>query len=451
MSPRHRPALIKQNQPAAPTGVRPSLGLRGLLWAGIGRVPESGRFAQPIEDLRWVIAIAGLVGVVASMAWEERGARPSRPSAGGWRAIVCGRDPLALGVLLIAVGLVASSLASPVPLLGLRIGLRETFLAGVALCLARRPPRPAEMGWLAGCLLAATAFQAALGLYQGLAGGAAGRTAMRGTLAQAEALSDFIGAGAAAAAIVALRTTGQNMRLAALLVAAAGAVTVFLAGGRGGALAGGAAFALAFAVLPAPATSRRVTFKWVAVAAAAACLIGAIGFGLLSRGGRASTLPGRLVHMFDPNTVPVRHRLGLTAVTVKMIADRPLTGAGPGRFAAGFSAMQGRLAEKNPGGGASWKFNEMLSEFSPNQAHCDPLQWWAEYGLLPGLGLCVMILGALFQGAVAARRQTDPLRAGLWAALAAWSIVMWFSYPLHDPVGSLYFWTIAGILPSRPE
>lgn len=421
------------------------MGLLGLLWVGIGLAPESRFFAQPMADPRWVIAIAGLVGVIALMAWEERG---GNGAASGRREIIRGRDTPALGAILIAAGLFISSLASPAPLLGLRIGMRETFLAGTAVCLARRPIRPAEMRWLIGCLLAATGFQCGLGLFQAFDGGAAGRTQMHGTLAQSEALSDFVGAGAAAAAIVALKTASKNMRIFACLVAAVGAGTVFIAGGRGGALAGGAAFALAFIVFPISPAHRRQTLKWSAVAALIAVLLGAIGFGLLSRGARGSTLPSRLVQMFDPNTVPVRHRIGLTAITGHMIMDRPLVGAGPGRFAAGFSEMQGRLAKNDPGGGY-WKFNEMLSEFSPNEAHCDPLQWWAEYGLLPVLGLFLLIMGALFKGAALARRETDPWRAGMWAAVAAWSLVMWVSYPLHDPLSALFFWSMIGIASSR--
>lgn len=444
MPPRRRP-ISKSGKVNDPLGCRPAAGLLGLLWVGIGLAPESRFFAQPIEDLRWVIVIAGLVGVIALMAWEERG---KNQSADGWREILGGRDTFALGAILIAVGLLISSLASPVPLLGIRIGIRETFLAGTAVCLARREIRPAELRWLIGCLLAATGIQACLGLFQAFAGDAIGRTQMHGTLAQSEALSDFVGAGAAAAAIVAIKTSRKNIRTLAISIAAAGAATVFIAGGRGGALAGTAAFILAFILFPVATAQRRATFKWIAVAAIVAALLGAIGFGLLSRGARGSTLPSRLVQMFNPNTVPVRHRIGLIIITGNMIMDRPLTGAGPGRFAAGFSEMQGRLAKDDPGG-RYWKFNEMLSEFSPNQAHCDPLQWWAEYGLLPLLGLFLMIMSALLKGAAIARRETDPWRAGIWAGIAAWSLVMWVSYPLHDPVSTLFFWSLIGIASSR--
>lgn len=414
----------------------------GLLWVCIGLVPETRYFAHSIADLRWVVVIAGLVGVIALITWEERG---KHESGGGWREIVRGRDALAIGAILIGVGMLVSSLASPVPLLGLRIGVREAFLAAMAVCLARREVRAAELNWLIGCLLAATGLQACLGLFQAFAGEAVGRTGMHGTLAQSEALSDFVGAGAAAAAIIAIKTTHQQWRIFALLVAAIGAATVFIAGGRGGAIAGAAALLLAIFLFRA---DWRETFKRVGIVAAAACVIGAIGFGLLNSSGRGSTLPSRLIQMFNPETVPVRHRIGLTRVSWNMVMDRPLVGVGPGRFAAGFSEMQGRLAAKAPGGDI-WKFNEMLSEFSPNEAHCDPLQWWAEYGLLPTIGLFVMLFGALSRGAAILRRRMDALRTGLWVAMAAWAVVMWFSYPLHDPLSAIFFWVLLGVLPSR--
>ncbi|MCE5229723.1 O-antigen ligase family protein [bacterium] len=435
--------------PEKPLRCRPAAGLLGLLWLGVALVPASEAFVQPYADVRWLVVIAGFVGVLALIGWNERG----EMGAGGWTEIMRGRDPLALGAILIVAGLVISSAFSPNPGLGLRIGAREAFMAGAAYCISRRAFRSSEIRLLVWCLIIATGIQAATGLFQAFAQGA-GRTAMHGTLEQSEALCDFLGAGTAAAAILAMKNGSRSvMRAVALAVAAIGAAAIFIAGGRGGALSAAIAIVLALFVLPAPSRNGfnsplgRVAFPAFAILLV---LLIAIGFGLLSQAGRSNTLASRLVEMFDPHSVPVRHRIGLVVISGNMVMDRPLTGSGPGRFAAGFSDMQGRLALGETGK-AFWSFNEMLSRYSPNEAHCDPFQWWAEYGLLPCLGLLLMIASAMISGAGIIRKDIDPCRAALWAALMAWSVVMWFSYPLHDPSAAVCFWGLAGVVAGRTE
>ena len=84
----------------------------------------------------------------------------------------------------------------------------------------------------------------------------------------------------------------------------------------------------------------------------------------------------------------------LRTLILERILDRPLLGAGPGCYGAAFGATQARMAQDEPGVGA-WAVSLMLPRSYVGEAHCDPLQWWAEYGLTPTLGLSLMIAAAL--------------------------------------------------------
>ncbi|MEN6626237.1 MAG: hypothetical protein ABFD69_08440 [Candidatus Sumerlaeia bacterium] len=426
------PARTTARSSRREAALRPAIGLLGLLWLGVGLVPAMGTFARPYADLRWLFVIAGLLGVVALMANAERKG-DARFSLGG---LLC--DPAALGAVLIGAGLVVSSLASPNPMLGLRIAARECFLVGAAWCLSRWSPNRREQVWLVGCLVGAVALQAGLGLVQAWAGPAA-RSAIHGTMEQSEALADFVGCGAAAAAIAALGSSRNRIAFwACLVVAVVGAAVIFVSGGRGGALAGGAALAVAL-------VARRGSFKAAWLAWGAGILVVFAGLYLALPGHRAGTLFHRLGEIANPESVPTRHRIGLVTISSHMVLDRPFAGAGPGRFAAAFSAMQGRLAETEKGTGF-WSFNEMTSRLTPGEAHCDPLQWWAEYGLLACLGLLLMVTSAAIGGASG---ENEPWRAALWTAFIAMAIVMWVSYPLHDPMRALFFWSLLGFSGSR--
>ncbi len=441
---RRRPAPSRPTQPSPNERPRAALLWLGGLLPALALLPPARAFAMPYEDLRWPALTAGLIVALALLLAGTR-AEPG-PIRRLHRF-----DPLALGAALIGGGLLLSALASPAPLLGLRTGLREIFFVGFALCLALRPARGIELAWVVAALLAATAFEGLLALAQGLLpspGMPGGRALMHGTFEQSEVLSSFLGAGAAAAGVVALTGgAGRGWRLAGGLVLAAAATAIFIAGGRGGALAGAAALAAGLLVRrssgrPSPTTQAR----WMMAAAAmgVALLAGLLWLALPGTSARQGTLPARLAQMFDPESLSIRHRIGLTRITGEMILDAPLTGAGPGRFAAAFGDMQARLAEHEDEG-AIRAFNELTSHLTPMEAHSDPLQWWAEYGAAPFLGLLLMALAALW-APMPRLRAGPPWLAALWAALLALALGMWVSYPLREPVRALLLWMLVGLL-----
>lgn len=212
-------------------------------------------------------------------------------------------------------------------------------------------------------------------------------------------------------------------------------------------------------VEPPPRYSLNPFRRLPAALLASACLLGLLFliWAFQSPFLRKSTLPGRLVELTNLHSPSMHHRIGLLAVTSAIIREHPLLGVGPGRFGWAYSEMQGRLANRESGIGY-WALGEVLTGNYVGEAHCDPLQWWAEFGLLPLLGLTLMIARALAGTAQSMRRSPpdsnpspplpadNPLGAAVWIALAALALDMWVAFPLQRPIRALTFWVLLGLV-----
>ncbi len=196
------------------------------------------------------------------------------------------------------------------------------------------------------------------------------------------------------------------------------------------------------------ATSRRAP-KLLFVAAALIAVALIVTWTAVGSETRRQSLAGRLREMFDPQSPPIRHRVGLTIITSRMIADHPIFGCGPGRFGAAFDRTRGEMALRESGVGA-WSYNEFQNDQPAAEAHCDPLQWWGEYGLLPFLGLMLILSSAVLTLTRRIATDEDPLVPQLLlAAILTLALGMMFSFPLHRPARAVLFWTLIGLAHMR--
>lgn len=434
-------------------------------------------------DLKWPVAAWGLalVVIVSLLHRGQRGA-PRKPAA---------RSLLLIAGLLIALGLALSSWFSPARSLGFRVGLREVMFVAVACRLSFLRASPKHVLLIFGLLVASASMQATLTFlqYRGMFGGetSGGRGSMLGTLGNPEYVASWM-APAVAVSIVWLGRRSLPLPGKLGLILGAGLIggSIILSGGRGAAL-GIVAALITVALATRLGRVRRIEksegaeeaerptegedeeegeessediggarrgarrgaslfARWPMFAALGLLIVvGAIA--ALNVGGtvRRQSLVGRLAEMFDPYSTSVRHRIGLVIVTSKMIVDRPIWGAGPGRFGAAFDRTRGRMAREDRSLG-QWAFNDFLSDRSATEAHCDPLQWWAEYGLLPFAGLMLVIASTL--ATLIARSRTDEdsrVAVLLLAAFVTIAVGMFFSFPLHRPARAVLFWALVGL------
>jgi O-antigen ligase len=429
-----------------------------LIWPAGGTLDSTG-------GPRWLAGAIGVLGCLALILRESKTRRAFQVRR--WS------DPVIVGGLAVVAGLVLSAAFSPVPLLGLRVALRETMLVlfAAALALAARPAA-AELRWLLTCLLVSAAGQSALAALQWLvpgmvravvpvlAPGAGGRGAIVGTFGNPEYLASWLAAALAAAVVAIVRRDASAPRRLPFVAAGSAFLIVFVSGGRGAFLAALAALGLWWFVWIRPArgqkdpadTPPRPDRKHL-IAAAALVVVLAAALTVSSPRLRSGALPARLAAMTDLHSRSMRHRVGLYLVTSRMIADNPLFGCGPGRYGAAFNDTLGGLAAGESGIGW-WALSDRLAVSYVGEAHCDILQWWAEYGLLPLAGLSVLLIAAL-AGPLSPRREPPESAAiePLWAALAALAVSLAFSFPLHEPGRAVLFWSLAGALAAlaRPE
>lgn len=465
-----------------PEAVRPAMRLLGLL---LGLLPyiiaPTTALVDPLLDLKWPACAAGMLACLVLIFRENRQAASPLPSDSG-TPVQFWREPFVAGAALIAAGLLLSALCSPVVGLGLETAVRELFFVLFALILAFRPTNHAEVRWILLCLLVSMGLQSLIVLGQffdplsmlailpfghTLQGA---RGFLVGTIGNPEYLASWLAVGLSAGLMLLLRHRdagpgSQPLKKPVLILSAAASIlilsAIFVCGGRGAALASAVALGVAglawlagawrvasAQVSPGPiahASARK--WPWIMAGLFLILLVLAGLWAIEKPQARRGTLPSRLAELTDFQSASMRQRLGLLILTSKIIADHPLVGVGPGRCGWAFGDMQARLAEKEKGIGFL-EFNDLLHGTYTDEAHNDPLQWWAEYGLLPFLGLTLMVMRALLAAWPALRcgARRDALGAALWVAVATLALNMWVSFPLHRPVRALTFWALLGLL-----
>lgn len=218
-------------------------------------------------------------------------------------------------------------------------------------------------------------------------------------------------------------------------------VTALLTGNRGGALAFACALAVVLALLAR--TRRRALCRNPrgAVAAFLVCLMGtaALVLSLPEIGPRFREV------LTQPWASPaVRSRLLMARIGLDMVREMPLTGWGAGEYA--FQYLD-RLGDALP----AVKPHALLrSVVFAREAHNDPIQFTAEFGLV-GLALLLALAVCTWHG-IAAARTDDGDRAGpaglVLAYMAAASL---FSFPWQAAMaGPLAGLSLGLLTPSRP-
>jgi O-antigen ligase len=458
---KHRDTL-----PASYSGptVRPKSAMAGwgILIIGLGLLPLicAPGFIEPLIDLKWGWGLLTLGAGCGTILWRNSLGRSSGFKLHG--AAACGAGAIALGLLLSALHANNHGLA-------VRATLRELGLVAAMLTLAgiRWPRAAVEM--LCKVLIAAGAIQCVVVLTQAWAPGviaqwpklfpkAGGRAALMGTLGNPEYVASWLGAVVAAALFALAGARERGARLWYATAAGLGGFVIWLGAGRGAFLS--LMLALAIAGVAYATGSRNLKaikgLKVIGLAAALLLTLGLLGHWLAPAGLQGKMLPSRFAEMLDPHSTSLRHRFGLWCVTCRMIRDHWLLGAGPGHFGAAFMATLAGLAQQEPGIGY-WSFAQSLSGTYVNEAHCDALQWWAEYGLLPVVGLCLLaaagICTAWRKVARTAKGIGDFAGDGDTAALcAAWLVLganSLAAFPLHEPVRAVWFWVLLGFVLSR--
>lgn len=160
----------------------------------------------------------------------------------------------------------------------------------------------------------------------------------------------------------------------------------------------------------------------------------------------AAELAARITGSFTDSTGSMSYRMLGWRISLRMIAERPFLGSGPGTFKILFlPTLAGYLAGRDPL--AYYFINEKM-----NEAHNEFLQTAVETGL-PGLVLLLCMLACIFRGLARRLRGAEPadgfLIAGGAAALAAVLIDAIASIPFHVVPTRVAFWAVAGALLAR--
>lgn len=446
-----RPAPLGRRAPAAaPEPVRripvpPAVAIASLVavLAGTALIVDPAAHASFDAPKRLVAAVGTAVATLAAFAFRRsrRGPRET------WRALSpAARLALAAGVTALLWAIV-SSLLSPRRLPSLD-SLRAMSLYVLLVPLGASAAVARGKSVLAAAFLAATAANAAISLLQsrgvqpfrletfgtrnltGALAGNVGYLAITVALAAVLVLGIAISAGrgrglrtaAIASFVLFVATLAVNRNLTAILSVAFGATALIVV-----------------------TFGRRSLLPIFAVVLALGVAV--IGVAPLRQRAAAAVAA---VRAGDWDRVTT-YRTGAWAAALEMIRERPITGWGPGTYAAEFvpHRLQAEIRARR-------RFLNPLVTSSYSEAHCDYLQAFAEGGVPGGLA-AIVAAGALIAGAAAAARSGSSraeaaILFGLLVTGAA-AALTWF--PLQRPITAVPLLLAAGrswrISAGRPE
>ena len=239
------------------------------------------------------------------------------------------------------------------------------------------------------------------------------------------------------------RRGGRAAALTGVATALAGLILVLacliLTGARGSWIA-----ATAGLLMPLAWALKRGARSVLGLAAAAALLLAlALVVVCVLHPGTAANLAARITGSFTDSTGSMSYRMLGWRLSLRMIADRPLLGSGPGTFRILFlPTLADSLAGRDP------LSHYFLTE-KMNEAHNEFLQAAVDTGL-PGLALLLLTLACIFRGLLRRLRGADLADGffimGTIAALAAVLIDAATSIPFHVVPTHVAFWAVAGAL-----
>jgi O-antigen ligase len=228
---------------------------------------------------------------------------------------------------------------------------------------------------------------------------------------------------AIAVALVAAGARAERGRVAAILwsAAATGVLTLGVIGSRG-AWVGLIAAGVVLGISARPRVRRFLLAGTLGIVVAGAALGGGGSLGKLD--------PAAL------STGSAAARAAIWTGTAGLIADRPLTGVGPGRFLYGFAQYQpAEHARSEPG-------------VRPDQAHSLVLQTAAESGI-PAAFAALVFAGAAFIAVARRLRTADGIALVACAGLAAWGGQALFGISTIESDGLAFM--LAGIALARTD
>jgi O-antigen ligase len=156
----------------------------------------------------------------------------------------------------------------------------------------------------------------------------------------------------------------------------------------------------------------------------AAAIVGALALS------RVPFVAARLAHQLDPHYATLALRLAIWKVTLRMLSDHPVFGAGISGYQAVMAHYRTRNLHPEP------------------YAHNIFLTTWSEVGLIGMLAFAVILFGLMWRAWRSVGSARDMARPLLWGLFAAWVV-----FVVHGLVDSPYwkndlsleFWTLAAI------
>ncbi|HEY8814878.1 MAG TPA: O-antigen ligase family protein [Candidatus Dormibacteraeota bacterium] len=156
----------------------------------------------------------------------------------------------------------------------------------------------------------------------------------------------------------------------------------------------------------------------------AAAVVGALALS------RVPFVAARLAHQLDPHYATLALRLAIWKVTLRMLSDHPIFGAGISGYQTVMAHYRTRNLHPEP------------------YAHDIFLTTWSEVGLIGMLAFAVILFGLMWRAWRSVGSARDLARPLLWGLFAAWVV-----FVVHGLVDSPYwkndlsleFWTLAAI------